>query len=260
MTRNIAYDRSPENWESPEVWDHLQVRKTRVSKKINKLDTLARWYSSCIKVAAGGSKLSGGGKKLQMRHNILSWATAGAAALLFIAVSPAARATATLTLNDGVGDSITLTDTGAYTQTGTVGLVFKSSNPNSVQFNGSIGGWSTNIISGLSNPPSGNPLMDLGIQDTYSGARTGTMTITWTGTGFINFVGFTLTSGGSITPAGSASVSNTAMVVGVGTIGTTPLGTSASFGSPGNGGTLEEIITISGANGSVHSFTKQTHH
>lgn len=227
-----------------------------------------------------------------MRHNKLSWATAFAAGLLFIAVSPAAKADSTLTLSDGAGDSVSIslaaliTDTSEVSGTEYFGYSASSfctgtcsgainfeyigtgtiNTYEAIDLSANLGNWSVTVDSGIADPPngSGNPplLIDLDIQATYNGAGSGTLTGNYDA-GIFNasIPGFILGAGNANSPA---TVTDSAYVGGgpsTGTlIGSEPGGTGGSFadptcsGSPCSTTNLDVHEAISGAtNGQVIS-------
>jgi hypothetical protein len=212
---------------------------------------------------------------LQMRHIKLSWATAFAAGMLFIAVSPAAKADSTLTLTDGTNSiSLNLAALG-----GTGGLVVNSeglpggdctgscsglviwkfnTNTEDIEFVGNLGAWSITVDSGIANIPNGSgtppTLLDLDIQATNTGAGTGSLTGNYDAGVFNSSIpGFSFGGTGSVLPA---TGTNSAYVITSGPtahlIGSVTAGSTGSFadptcsGSPCNTSNLDVNEAISG--------------
>jgi hypothetical protein len=218
------------------------------------------WRGRRIAITRSPAAESFTAEETLMRHKNFSLASTVAVGLLLIVASPAARGTATLTLMNGQGDTITIGDTAGSVVSallaGQIGGNCNTSggtcsgaeitNLNKVLFNGTFGDWTITVVSGLANPPAGTPLEDIDIQATYNGssATTNMLNVMWSDTGFNSFPGYTLNSGGSI--SGTLKVNNSASVNGL-MIGTIPGFAIGSFTSPAASGTLSEALTINTA-------------
>ncbi len=192
-----------------------------------------------------------------MRHNKLSWATALAAGLLFIAVSPAVKADAELSISDAAGNWVQIYNGVIIGQSG-VSTIASGGTATAGIWDGSIGNWTVNIDSGVAFPPAGSPLMDLSVQNTHDGSSTpDDLTIWFAANGFASEPGYYMHSGGSI--SGQMTVGNAASTqyyshwIGnlgpvSGTTGSTPISLDGSFTSPGgHSQDLYQYITLTGA-------------
>ncbi len=146
-------------------------------------------------------------------------ATAVMSAALALAITPAANAVPTLTVSDGTTTQ-TLTDASG-----------------AVVFNGPIGGFILNVVTGVTKPILGSassPFMDLNFISVYSGAGPGTLTLTFSETSyeplsgtFQSEIGGTLGSSQTLTyktffDAGNVISQTTTLLSSLGTFTTSP--------------------------------------
>ncbi|HVO96541.1 MAG TPA: PEP-CTERM sorting domain-containing protein [Bryobacteraceae bacterium] len=188
------------------------------------------------------------------RNNKLSWATAFAAGLLFVAAAPTARADSLLYLSDSSGNYVEVYNGAVIFCSGCTTTLAGGSLTNEF-WEGTLGGWSLNIDSGVSFPPNGSPLMDLSIQNAQdtSGGDPG-LSIWFASQSFSSFPGYSLVSGGSIsgtmTVDASAYQGNGAATL-IGDLGPTNgpiINQAGTFANPGGDASiLYEIINITGA-------------
>ncbi|HVO96542.1 MAG TPA: PEP-CTERM sorting domain-containing protein [Bryobacteraceae bacterium] len=184
-------------------------------------------------------------------QNRLSWATAFAAGLLFIAAAPSALADSLLYLSDSNGNYVEVYNGVVVSCNGCTTLA-SGGNTTSDLWDGSLGAWSVNIDSGVGFPPSGNPLMDLSIQDRHNDTSGDTgLLIEFATQVFDNYPGYSLVSNGSI--SGAMTVANCAgntNSCNIGTIGPTNgpiINLAGSFANPGYTGDLYQFVTITDA-------------
>jgi hypothetical protein len=125
-----------------------------------------------------------------------------------LALTTSANAAVILTLNDGVGNVISVTDGGVGDATAAAGAV---------TWTGSLGVWFINVSTGISSSgQAAAPFLDLNSVNRSSGA--GSLTISLTDTGFtptngsvalISGIGGTIASGGSVLARSWINTSNT---------------------------------------------------
>lgn len=196
-----------------------------------------------------------------MKNSLKTAFAAIAVSVVAFAFSGRASAVETLTLSDGLGDSVTIYDnnssaestTGAVTNFGSGG----DSNPvaGAITWLGSIGVWEISVTTGNSYPALGtasSPQMNLSSQDTSTAA--GSLTITFTDTGYtlapggVTAVLSVNSSGGSVdfkTMQNSTVITNSGALTGA-PIGMTDYGALASNVTPYSL-TEQVVITNSGA-------------
>ena len=140
----------------------------------------------------------------------LSWATAAAAGLLLVAVSPAAKADLVLTLITSEGDNFVYdANTNMFTTStcgsgaGTCSVsgtgLHTAGGSTFTGLTGSLGNWAITVDTGTAKVPSGEPLLDLDINVLWGGSGTGTIDAFVTDTGFNSFPGYKFGSGGTAT-------------------------------------------------------------
>jgi len=111
----------------------------------------------------------------------------GAGMLALASLPIQAATTENLKLSDGLGDTITVDQSGAVTGTGTFTVLSASGGGGNINFIGSIGGFTFNLESGQAFPGTTLPtLMNTTTINTES-AGAGTLTITFSQTGYTNF-------------------------------------------------------------------------
>jgi hypothetical protein len=181
-----------------------------------------------------------------MNKTRISWSRISAVALLalvVIATTPSAHATAQLILSVGGGPSVTVNDTDGD------GVVI---------FAGALGVFNINVTTGLTKPALGTagfPHMDLNTLNVNSGGA-GDLTITWSDVGFTGLFGFEMKAGATLTgPVGSTGTYdaflNNANVISALTV---PIGTLGPFGPGAFGGTLNSGVS---ASASPYSLTQR---
>ena len=106
-------------------------------------------------------------------------------ALSAIALSAAAQTAPALRLTDGT-NTVTVDATGAVTCVGTCSTVSASGtagNPGNVTWSGTLGGFSVSNAQGNAQTVN-SPNPDLSVLATYLGSSSGTLTVSWTSTGY----------------------------------------------------------------------------
>jgi hypothetical protein len=151
------------------------------------------------------------------------------------------NAAPTLTLNDGVGDSISLAVGGSPVLTGSAATTFFQTGPGFANWSGSLGVWSFNLGTGNTEPLQGTaqlPLLTLNFQSNGNTAP-GDLKFTWSDSGlgstpinFVSQIGGTLAAGVTLTYSTFYSLANTMPAA-------TPLNAPLTFNTPGgfNGST-----------------------
>lgn len=149
---------------------------------------------------------------------------------------------AVLTLSDGI-NSVTVNATGGF-----------------ASYNGSVGGWSINVTTGIAGGTSTQPILDLNSVDMYSGTGPGKLIITWTqdglgpllGTG-VNEVGGTLLPGIS----GNFQMFVNGQSVSSQDFSSSPFAGTASADLGGATGTLGLQATLTATSHGLISFDSQ---
>jgi hypothetical protein len=160
-----------------------------------------------------------------------------------------AQGAPTLTLNDGVGNSVSLAVGGAPILTGSALTTFFQTGPGFVNWSGSLGVWSFNLGTGNTEPLQGTaqlPMMTLNFQSNGNSAP-GNLTFTWSdsnlgptpGNDFMAQIGGTLAAGVTLTYSTFYSLANTMPAA-------TPLNVPQTFNTPGgfNGSTTVNIGAV----------------
>jgi hypothetical protein len=160
-----------------------------------------------------------------------------------------AQGAPTLTLNDGVGDSVSLAVGGSPVLTGGAITTFFSTGPGLANWSGSLGVWSFNLATGNTEPLQGTaqlPMMTLNFQSNGNSAP-GNLTFTWSdsdlgptpGNDFMAQIGGTLAAGVTLTYSTFYSLANTMPA-------TTALNAPLTFNTPGgfNGSTTVNIGAV----------------
>ena len=124
-----------------------------------------------------------------MKNRLAKSVAGGIIAVSVLGFTISANAVPTMTINDGVDPIVTIVDNGVGDGNSAVGAV---------TYTGSIGQWSLVVGIGQTKPFLGTasaPHLDLGYVVTSTGA--GTLTITWSDTGFTSSGGFAAQLGGT---------------------------------------------------------------
>jgi hypothetical protein len=183
-----------------------------------------------------------------MRHRIqhVLFGAAAAVALILNGTTPS-HAALMISLNDGLGDSATITDQGAGDLNPNLGVV---------TFSGGIGVFTINVTTGISKPVTGSatsPELDLNSVDVIAGSVGGTLTLEVTDTDFIGSAGIgeflseiggTQSAGGSISYSAFLDCSNAAFGTG------TPL-SSQGYSTGSFSGSQTNAATACGGNYSL---------
>lgn len=184
-----------------------------------------------------------------MTKNLLKF---GAVMAVAFGVHSIANAAAILTLSDGLGDSVSLSDAGALTLLGAGTTMSDTFSAGTVQWDGSLGGWSVNVDSGSTTGTTTVPGLRLGFSDTSSVG--GHLTITWSENGFGP------SSGGFNTGvAGTLAGGNVVLSTFYSTANTLPAGTilASSIGTGGSGAFSESGSANVGSLPASYSLTEQ---
>lgn len=190
----------------------------------------------------------------------------GAAVLALASLPIQAATTEDLTLSDGLGDTITVDQNGNVTGTGTYTVISNSGSGGDITFLGTLGGFSFDLDSGQAFPGTTLPtLMNTTTINTES-AGAGTLTITFSQTGYTGLAGV-LTESASDTYTANTPNGSTANFSGytdssdtlnapttlIGTVlsstdTSSPLSQSDSatgnYSNPNDHGSITEVITL----------------
>jgi len=167
-----------------------------------------------------------------------------AACGLFVMMAPSAHATIELTLNDGLGHLVDVSDGGAGDSCVAA---------NCVTFNGSVGDWNINVDTGTDGLASSPNVMDLSFNAHHAASSTAsTLTIElsdtgFTGTGVATEIGGTQNSGGTTTFRvwdGTNKFDTTNPVIALETFTGSPFSMAGGGATPGASHSLTEILTI----------------
>jgi hypothetical protein len=124
------------------------------------------------------------GKKMK-----INLALVGVAAIAFVALPIQAATTEDLVLSDGLGDSITVDQAGVVTGTGTFTVTSSTGGGGDITFLGTVGSFSFDLDSGQARPGTVLPtLMNTTTINTES-TGAGTLTITFSQTGYTGLAG-----------------------------------------------------------------------
>lgn len=172
-----------------------------------------------------------------------------------LAVAPRAKADAILKLNDGAGNSVTVTQAGVVTFTGSASGT-GSLPSGGISFNGTVGSWTVNVSTGSLNP-FGIPSLDLNsINQTSS---VGTIDIQVSENGLASLVPSLLLQIGGTVAGGSATFSaftdNSNALLGHGS----PIGTLGPFAFASNTAFAGSITGSTAGLTNPYSLTEDVH-
>ncbi len=199
-------------------------------------------------------------RKQNLKNEFKSLLCVLALGALAFALPGRAGAQEALTLNDGVGDTVTLDFGSAPTLAGiATTFIYSSSTPGLLIWDGSVGGWSVNVVSGETYPilgSSSNPVLNLSATDIDNSAP-GTNVLTLT----LSDTGYTTPATGLLATSALNNISNNMSVLFQteqnATVLTGTYTASAPFAASNYGSTagvapadtLSEIITVSDPDG-----------